>query len=119
MLRKIAILALLLAAAPSQFAQSPTFPPEPSPLPDASQPNGVRRPPTPEEIRRQKELEKERTKQRYQDIRHDTQRLVALANELKQDVDQAGEQTLSLAVVKKADEIEKLAKSVKQRMKGD
>jgi hypothetical protein len=33
-------------------------------------------------------------------------------------VDKSNEHTLSLDVVKKADEIEKLAKSVKEKMKG-
>ena len=89
------------------------------PVPDASQGSPQRRPPTPDEVRRQKELEKLQAKQRYQDIRRDTDQLVALANQLKQEVDAAGQETLSLSVVKKADQIEKLAKSVKQKMKGD
>jgi hypothetical protein len=48
----------------------------------------------------------------------DTQKLLALANELKTDVDKSSKDTLSLDVIRKADEIEKLAHSVKEKMKG-
>ena len=43
---------------------------------------------------------------------------MALANELKSQVDKSNKDTLSLDVVRKADEIEKLAHSVKEKMKG-
>lgn len=82
-------------------------------------PNGRNHSPSPQEIHREKELEKQRTKQRYRDLRHDTDKLLALANQLKQQVDAAGEEKLSLDVIKKAEEIEKLAKSVKNKMRGD
>ena len=49
---------------------------------------------------------------------NDTDRLLALATELKQQVDRTDKNTLSVDVIKKADEIEKLAHSVKERMKG-
>lgn len=49
---------------------------------------------------------------------NDTDRLLALATELKQQVDHTDKNTLSVDVIKKADEIEKLAHSVKERMKG-
>lgn len=55
--------------------------------------------------------------QRQQDIRKDTDRLLALATELKAAVDKSNENTLSLDVVRKADEVEKLAKRVKEKMK--
>ncbi len=98
------LLLLLLAAAPA--AQDPWH-------------RGQPHPPSPDEIRREKELEKQRTKQRYQDLRHDTDELLALAQELKQRVDAAGEEKLSLDVIRKAEQIEKLAKSVKNKMRGD
>jgi hypothetical protein len=41
-----------------------------------------------------------------------------LATELKEQVDKTDKNILSVDVIKKADEIEKLAKSVKDRMKG-
>ena len=56
--------------------------------------------------------------QRQQEIKKDTDKLLKLATELKQSVDKSTANTLSLDVIKKADEIEKLAKSVKEKMKG-
>lgn len=54
---------------------------------------------------------------RQKQLVEDTEKLLALANELKADVDKSTKDTLSLDVVKKADEIEKLAHSVKEKMK--
>ena len=54
---------------------------------------------------------------RQKQLVEDTQKLLALANELKADVDKSTKDTLSLDVVRKADEIEKLAHSVKEKMK--
>lgn len=48
----------------------------------------------------------------------DTDRLLALATELKTQVDKTNKDILSVDVIKKAEEIEKLARSVKERMKG-
>jgi hypothetical protein len=48
----------------------------------------------------------------------DTDKLLALATELKQEVDKTNKDVMSVEVIKKAEEIEKLAKSVKERMKG-
>ncbi len=68
------------------------------------------------------QMEQEQAKLRNQDRQKklvaDTERLVALANELKSQVDKSNKDTLSLDVVRKADEIEKLARSVKEKMKG-
>jgi hypothetical protein len=49
----------------------------------------------------------------------DTQKLLALANELKVEVDKSTKDTMSLDVIRKADEIEKLAHTVKEKMKGN
>ena len=65
------------------------------------------------EDRRQKEL----NKQRQDDIRKDTEKLFQLATELKEAVDKTNEHVLSLDVVKKAEEVEKLAKRVKEKMR--
>jgi hypothetical protein len=48
----------------------------------------------------------------------DTDKLLALATDLKQQVEKTTKDTMSVDVIKKADEIEKLAHSVKERMKG-
>jgi len=64
------------------------------------------------------DMEKKAAKERAAAIKTDTDRLVKLSVELKQSVDKADENVLSLDVIKKAEEIEKLAKSVKDKMKG-
>jgi len=51
-------------------------------------------------------------------LRSDTEKLVKLTTELRDYVDKSNENVLSLDVLKKADEIEKLAHSVKEKMKG-
>lgn len=61
---------------------------------------------------------KARNVDRQKQLVLDTQKLLALANELKTDVDKSTKDTLSLDVVRKAEEIEKLAHSVKEKMKG-
>jgi hypothetical protein len=50
-------------------------------------------------------------------LRRDTEKLLFLAEELKQNVDKTGPNILSMEVIKKAQEIEKLAKSVKDKMR--
>jgi hypothetical protein len=51
-------------------------------------------------------------------LKSDTDKLFKLATELKDSVDKSNENVLSLEVLKKAEEIEKLAHSVKDKMKG-
>ena len=46
----------------------------------------------------------------------DTERLYQLTQELKAEVAKSNKDTLSIAVIKKAEEVEKLAKSLKQKM---
>jgi hypothetical protein len=55
---------------------------------------------------------------RQRQIVADTQKLVELANQLNAAVEKSNKDTLSLEVIRKADEIEKLAKSVREKMKG-
>jgi hypothetical protein len=68
------------------------------------------------------QIEQEQAKLRNTDRQRkliaDTQKLLSLATELKTDVDKSTRDTMSLDVIKKADEIEKLAHSVKEKMKG-
>jgi hypothetical protein len=64
------------------------------------------------------ELAKKAAKERLATLKSDTDRLLKLSVELKQSVDKSDENVLSLDVVKKAEEIEKLARSVKEKMKG-
>ncbi len=59
-----------------------------------------------------------RNEQRQQDIVKDTAKLLTLAEQLKDEVDKSRKDQMSVSVIKKAEEIEKLAKSVKEKMKG-
>jgi hypothetical protein len=55
--------------------------------------------------------------ERQSQLRLDTEKLVALTAELKQHVDKTGANILSMDVIKKAQEIQKLAKSVQDKMR--
>jgi hypothetical protein len=59
----------------------------------------------------------EANKKRQQDIRNDTEKLFQLSSELKAAVEKSNEHVLSLDVVRKAEEVEKLAKKVKEKMR--
>ncbi len=71
----------------------------------------------PADRRMEREQEKQRNKQRQATLQRDTDKLLALATELKQYVDKTNENVLSLEVMKKAEEIEKLARQVKEKMR--
>lgn len=64
------------------------------------------------------DMEKKAAKERVAALKRDTDKLLKLSVELKDYVDKSDENVLSLNVVRKAEEIEKLAKSVKDKMKG-
>jgi hypothetical protein len=64
------------------------------------------------------EMAKKAAKERVAALKSDTDKLLKLSVELKAYVDKSDENVLSLDVIRKADEIEKLAKSVKDKMKG-
>jgi hypothetical protein len=64
------------------------------------------------------DMEKKAAKERLAALKSDTDKLLKLSVELKTYVDKSDENVLSLDVVRKAEEIEKLAKSVKDKMKG-
>jgi hypothetical protein len=68
--------------------------------------------------RRLEQQEEARSTERQKRLVADTDKLLALATDLKQQVDKTNKNILSVDVIKKADEIEKLAHSVKERMKG-
>ena len=55
--------------------------------------------------------------EREKQIAEDNAKLLRLATDLKAEVDKTSIDTLSLSVIRKADEIEKLAHSVRERMK--
>lgn len=66
----------------------------------------------------QHDMEKKAAKKRVADLKTDTDKLLKLSLELKEYVDKSDENVLSLPVIRKAEEIERLAKSVKEKMRG-
>ena len=83
-------------------------------------PPGIQGTPPEEEGRAklEKEMAKKANQERHADLKRDTDKLLKLATELKEYVDKSNENVLSLNVLKKAEQIEKLAHSVKDKMKG-
>jgi oligoribonuclease NrnB/cAMP/cGMP phosphodiesterase (DHH superfamily) len=65
-----------------------------------------------------REMAKKANLERQAAIKTDTEKLLKLAGELKEYVGKSNENILSMDVLKKAEEIEKLAHSVKDKMKG-
>jgi hypothetical protein len=102
--------AFTLPAIPQQIPSTPPprRPGDPTPITDADD----------ERTRLARDMEKKATKERVAALKTDTDKLLKLSVELKQYVDKSDENVLSLDVIRKADEIEKLAKSVKDKMKG-
>ena len=72
---------------------------------------------SPDEARIEREMAKERNKERQKKLQDDTDKLLQLATELKQYVNKTNEHILSVEVLKKTDEIQKLAKSVHDKMR--
>jgi hypothetical protein len=102
---------LLLCLAMPGFAQLPRVPDPTSPERRASPAERAQ-----EEL--QREAAKRQNKERQDALKHDTDKLLEMATELKEYVDKSNEHVLSVEVVKKADEIEKLAHRVREKMKG-
>jgi hypothetical protein len=95
--------------------------PMPQQVPTIPRQPGFGEPPAPNdpmERQRLEKMEKARNMDRQKQLQRDTDKLLSLAKELKEEVDKSNKDTLSVDVVKKAGEIEKLAKSVKDRMRG-
>ncbi len=100
------------------LAQNPSFGQQQASFPQPSEMNPpVEEPPGPD-ARMMHEMEKKLAVERDAQLRTDTDKLLKLSEELKAYVDKTNQNILSLDVVRKADEIEKLAKSVKDKMKG-
>src|SRR4051812_30486294 len=76
-------------------------------------------PPDPTLEKMQKEAEKQRNEKRQSDLKRDTDQLYKLAGELKKSVDSTNEHVLSVEVLRKTEEIQKLAKSVHDKMKAE
>lgn len=101
---------LMLGPSAAQ-AQNPRFPPMPQPETPSHEDPG--------KSKLERDMAKKASQERQAALRRDTERLYKLATELKDYVDKTNENVLSLEVVKKAEEIEKLAHSVKEKMKAN
>lgn len=107
-------LALFLFLALPALAQSPG-----SRTP--SNPSGIGSPVTDAEEARariESDMAKKAAKERVAALKNDTDKLLRLSIELKSYVDKSDENVLSVDVIKRAEAIEKLARSVKDKMKG-
>ncbi len=60
---------------------------------------------------------KEMNQERQANLKKDTDKLLQIATELKQKVDKTNENQLSLEVIRKTEEVEKLAKAIRDKMK--
>ena len=70
-------------------------------------------------IKMEKDMAKKANQERQAQLKRDTEQLLKLATDLKEEVDKSNENLLSLEVIKKAEEIERLAHSIKDKMKGN
>jgi hypothetical protein len=86
----------------------------PQSLPWANQMPNMSQP----DIIRHMEQQRMRITERQKRLEADTEKLVALTTALKEQVDESNKNILSVDMIKKAEEIEKLAHSVKERIKG-
>jgi hypothetical protein len=115
----ISLLSLTILAAGPRPAQA--LPPSPQPAPQtADQQNPRSR--NAEDVMMQDVLKRQAKAanlKRQGDLKRDTDRLLQLATDLKLQVDKSNENILSLTVIRKAEEIEKLAHSVKEKMKAN
>lgn len=118
-MRQSAAAALALFTVVLLAAQNPPRPVSSNSEPIAPDPqfqrNRNQRSPVEEEWER-KRL-KAMNEERHQSLKRDTDELLKLATELKDYVDKTNENILSVDVVEKAEEIEKLAKKVRNKMK--
>ena len=88
----------------------PHLPPELNRIPDSNQANEIN------DQQKKKDNFEAANAERKREIASDSAKLLKLATELKAEVDKTNKDTLNLKVVRKADEIEKLAHSVKEKM---
>jgi hypothetical protein len=112
----VAAIALLTGAAqpgqsPSQNPDKPYLLPEANRLPDANDQMKMRN-----QDAKQQSFDAANTERKKQ-ISDDSTKLLTLAMALKAEVDKTNKDMLSLNVIRKADEIEKLARNVKEKMK--
>jgi hypothetical protein len=106
----------VLAAGPALYSYAQRNTPQPIPSPNAPDPNfppGINGPDIKPPDKRTMD------KQAQADVKADVEKLYALITELREEVQRSDVSSmLSLSVVNKAKQIEKLAKQVRERAKG-
>ena len=118
-----ALACVILTAAIAGGAQNSGAPVNPLRMDKAGQPTPINQPPDPNAQMEQHDQQAAQKSfaaanaERRKQIADDSARLLKLATDLKTEVDKTTKDTLSLSVIRKADEIEKLAHSVKEKMK--
>jgi hypothetical protein len=85
--------------------------------PAVSQGQGMGNPPVINGNDIQKQQALAANQQRQAEIRRDTEKMFQLSSELKDYLDKTGQGVMSVEAIKKAEQIEKLAHSVKSKMK--
>ncbi|HTZ97330.1 MAG TPA: hypothetical protein VMB18_13080 [Terriglobales bacterium] len=105
------LLALQIAAPKLCVSQTPSGLP---PFPNAS--GQVK---DPDQEKREHDLAKKINQERQAQLKRDTDKLLKLATELKEYVDKSNQDTLSVDVIRKSEEIQRLARSIKDEMKGN
>jgi hypothetical protein len=115
-------LGLVLASSISSLAQTapPTGIPPSSGIgtpPGTRLGNNTSAPTDPTAARDARKMEEAQMSDRFKHIQQDTKTLLQLATELQAAVDKTQGDQMSLDVIKKAEQIEKLAKSVKEKMR--
>ena len=123
-LRLALIGALLLTGGSVRVSGGQTFPQQPVPGQGRQNPGSPNKPmpgldpdANPLDTHREEQQAKLRNDDRQKRLVADTAKLLVLATDLKAQVDKSTKDTMSVDVIKKADEIEKLAHSLKERMK--
>ena len=115
----IAFLVLFAALSASYLlhSQAGPNPSQPIPGPEASRPLDANQIMMMHDQQSKKANVEAANLERKKQIADDSAKLLKLATDLKAEVDKTSKDTLSLGVIRKAEEIEKLAKSVKEKMK--
>jgi hypothetical protein len=118
---RLSIIGLLAVLVPSSLVMGQRIQQAAPPPPVSSSQNAPfsTKPESPDEsqARALRAMAKKANHMRQLQIMHDTDLMVKLSAELKEAVDKSNENTLSLDVIRRSDEIEKLAHNIKERMK--
>jgi hypothetical protein len=114
-LRFLAVLGLL--ALPPVSGNAGQFTPMPGPDNQRDPISDINKTTDPNVEKLHKQQVKALNEQRQKQLVTDTDKLLELATELKTEVGKTDKDTLSVTVIRKTEQIEKLAKSVREKMK--